>query len=57
VETHLNILKLKPETIDPARPKLGDVSSCAPGFQNAHTTSSQNKKYLEIDAVPWWADS
>lgn len=53
METHLNVLKLKPKTINPARPKLGDVSSRAPGFQNAHTTCRPNKKYLEIDVVPW----
>lgn len=52
METHLDILKLKPETIDPARPKLGDVSSCAPGFQNAYTNCSPNN-YLEIDVMPY----
>ena len=35
--TEINLLKLKPETVDPAESKLGDTVSRAPEFSNAHT--------------------
>lgn len=46
--TEINLLKLKPETVDPAESKLGDTVSRAPEFSNAHTAWSPNKKYLEM---------
>lgn len=46
--TEINLLKLKPETVDPAESKLGDIASRAPEFPNAHAAWSLNKKYLEM---------